>query len=336
MPFLDREVWNWVAGGLLPPRAVIDSAATTDKQGVFGNNRFLPVVEPRRSLTQPDASLRTCGAPGCGGSWAKSRKKRRPVFEEEWGCTSACLQVMIRAALRRLSGDNPEESDHSPHRHRVPLGLVLLAQRWITHPQLQAALEEQRTAGQGRIGELLSKNCGLPEDRITRALALQWSCPVLTLHGFEPGRMALIMPPRLCAEFGLMPLRIAGSGLLYLASADRMDASVALAVEKISGLKVESGLLNESEMELAQSRLYAAQAVPDEVRQAKDTDDLVMQTTRLLEAKQPIASRMARVHGYYWLRLWLEQGSFGGTGMIPGSAEEVEDYLFTISSRSTV
>ena len=71
----------------------------------------------------------------------------------------------------------------TPHRHRVPLGLVLLAQGWITHPQLQTALEAQRASGQGRIGDWLTQSCGLPEERITRGLGVQWSCPVLGTDG---------------------------------------------------------------------------------------------------------------------------------------------------------
>ena len=65
----------------------------------------------------------------------------------------------------------------------MPLGLVLLAQGWITHPQLQAALEAQKASGQGRIGDWLQQSCGLPEERVTRGLGVQWSCPVLALDG---------------------------------------------------------------------------------------------------------------------------------------------------------
>ncbi len=322
MPFLDKQSWGRMAGGLLPMRT-----QETVRPETMGMDEFRPSM--RKPGDAADALSRVCGAVGCGGSWSKPWKKRRPVFEEEWGCSARCLQSMVRAAVRRASASATGAMEDAPHRHRVPLGLVLLAQRWITHPQLQAALEQQRTGDGGRIGDLLVRNYGLTEDRVTRGLALQWSCPVLTLDGFEPRRMALVMPVRLCAEFGLMPLRVAGTGLLYLASSGHMDAGIALAVEQMSGLTVESGLLNESEMDAAQSRLNAVRAVPEQIRSAADADDLVQQMGKILEQRQPVASRLVRVHGYFWLRLWLEQGALSGTGRLPSGAEDMEDYLFT-------
>ena len=49
---------------------------------------------------------------------------------------------MVKAAVNRELGEGEEVV--APHRHRVPLGLVMLAQGWITHPQLRQALESQR------------------------------------------------------------------------------------------------------------------------------------------------------------------------------------------------
>ena len=329
MPFLDKQSWGRVAGSLLPTRA-----QTADEADLLGMERFRP-GSARTGAMELDTLPRVCGAVGCGGSWSKPWKKRRPVFEDEWGCSGRCLQSMVRATVRRIATNSPGASDDVPHRHRVPLGLVLLAQRWITHPQLQAALEQQRTSGEGRIGDLLIRNYGLTEDRVTRGLALQWSCPVLTLDGFEPRRMALVMPVRLCAEFGLMPLRVAGTGLLYLASSGHMDAGIALAVEQMSGLTVESGLLNESEMQAAQVRLREVRSVTEHSRTASDADDLVSQVGKILEQKQPIVSRLVRVHGYFWLRVWLEHGAVSGTGRLPASDEDVEDYLFTMAAMAT-
>ena len=103
---------------------------------------------------------------------------------------------MVRAAIRRETGEMNGVGVDVPHRHRVPLGLVLLAQGWITHPQLQAALEAQKQTGQGRIGDWLVQSCGLAEERVTRGLGVQWSCPVLAMNGFSPSAMALVMPKR--------------------------------------------------------------------------------------------------------------------------------------------
>ncbi len=137
------------------------------------------------------------------------------------------------------------EAAVAPHRHRVPLGLLMLAQGWITPPQLRHALEAQRQNGTGRIGEWLIAECGLETEQITRGLSMQWNCPVLSADGFSPEAMALVMPGIFVEQFGMLPLRIAGGRILYLAFEDGLDASAALAVEQMTGLKCESGILNE-------------------------------------------------------------------------------------------
>ena len=99
-----------------------------------------------------------------------------------------------RAAARREQGDGNGSTESALHRHRVPLGLVLLAQGWITHSQLRKALEAHRENGTGRIGDWLISECGLEAEQITRGLSVQWGCPVLPVEGFSPEKMVLVMP----------------------------------------------------------------------------------------------------------------------------------------------
>ena len=311
--------------GLLPARAAqAFSARDAAVLGVGGSRAGGPLA---------DGSNRMCGAAGCAGGWAKpwKNRRRRPVFEEEWGCSARCLQAMVRAAVRREVGEAGEDL---PHRHRVPLGLVLLAQGWITHPQLQQALEAQKASGQGRIGDWLTQSCGLPEERITRGLGVQWSCPVLGLDGFSPMAMARVMPKRFVSEFGLVPLRVAGSSLLYVGFQDRMNAVAALGLEQMSGLKVESGVMQASAFAEAAASLLAADAVPATMHAVENTDDLTAGVARVLETRQPVASRLVRVRGYYWLRMWLESGARSGVGTLPTGIEDVEDCLFVIGGKA--
>jgi hypothetical protein len=237
---------------------------------------------------------------------------------------------MVRAAVRREVGDGGAASADLPHRHRVPLGLVLLAQGWITHPQLQQALDAQRASGQGRIGEWLVQSCGLPEEQIARGLGVQWSCPVLAMDGFSPAAMALVMPKRFIAEFGLVPLRVAGSSILYLAFKDKLNAAAALGAQQMTGLKVESGLLPETQFEKVRASALAADGVPAGVALVTDADDLTAKIVATLERRQPVAARLVRVHHYCWLRLWFETGAMSGVGQIPPSAEDVEDQLYLL------
>ena len=63
--------------------------------------------------------------------------------------------------------------------------------------------------------------------------------------------MALVMPKLFVEKFGLLPLRVAGSRILYLGFADRLDASAAFATEQMTELKVESGVVEGAQFEAA-------------------------------------------------------------------------------------
>ncbi len=321
MPILDR-----LTSGIMTAKRLQAVA------GRGGASIGVPGDSGERNVMLVDHSARVCGAAGCTSGWMKPWKNRsRPVFEEEWGCSSRCLGTMVAAAVRREMGGASEDGDASPHRHRVPLGLVLLAQGWITHPQLQQALASQREAGNGRIGSWLARTAGLQEDRITRGLGVQWNCPVLNLEGFSPRAMALVMPKRFVAEFGLVPLRIAGQSILYLAFQETSQPAAALALEQMGGFKVESGLLAATQMEQARKKLLEAESVPVRIRLMPDRDSLSEAVLKLLEQRQPVASRLVRMHQYYWMRMWMEEGALTSRGSVPRSVEDMEDHIFMIS-----
>jgi len=299
---------------LMKQRSDVDVTAPT-----FGA-RLLP--------QQVTAGRRVCAAADCAKGWVKPwRNKTRPVFERGWGCSARCQETMVRAAVLREVGDAVAMDGESPHRHRVPLGLVLLAQGWITHPQLQSALAQQRASGQGRIGDWLTEGCGLSEERITRGLGVQWGCPVLSMHGFSPSAMALIMPGCLARQFGVLPLRVTGGTTLYLAFRDQMDAAAALALEQMLGLSVESGLLRGSDFDLAAGRLEEAQGTEVVRMPAVDADAMTQAIMDALSQRLPVASRLVRFRHSYWLRMWLEGSPAEATG---GTAlrENLVDYIF--------
>ena len=324
MPILGKSV-----GMIVQTR--LRQALTTRVDVMPASDAYQPLPLPTHDLPSGD---RICGAPGCNGGWTMPWKnRRRPIFEQEWGCGSQCLRVLVKAAVRREIGDGVRGDRDAPHKHRVPLGLVLLAQGWISHPQLQTALEAQRATGRGRIGDWLTQSCGLAEDRIARGLGVQWSCPVLTTDGFSPTAMAVVMPKRLIAEFGLVPLRIAGSTLLYLAFEERMDAAVALGVEQMCGLKVESGLLAATQFQEVRAAVLGADGVPAHIRPVADRDALTAGIVRVLEKSQPVATRLVRIHQYYWLRIWLEAGATRGVANVPPGPEDVEDHLFLVGKQ---
>ena len=305
---------------------------------------FMPRGEEYRmnAMAERDTAMRslmrsapvehtTCGNVDCRSGWNFPwRSRRHPIFEEKWACSSKCLLAMVRAAIAREMSDGRRDGVDVQHQHRIPLGLVMLAQGWITHAQLQKALEAQRTEGTGRIGDWLVSECGLEAEFVTRGLSMQWSCPVLTTEGFSPTAMAMALPRVFIEKFGILPLRIAGSKILYVGFEDQLDASSAFAAEQMSGLRTESGLVVEERFREARERLLASRfALVVECR-VPDRDTLAKAIATVIEQKQTVASRLVRLRQYYWLRVWTVGGRYLRGGNLPSNADEAGDHLFTI------
>jgi hypothetical protein len=123
---------------------------------------------------------------------------------------------------------------------------------------------------------------------------------------------------------------MAGSRILYFGFADRLDASAAFATEKMAELKVESGVMESSQFAVARGRLLDSNGAETKLETGKDEDALAARITAVLEQQRPIASRLVRLHRYYWLRMWLERGVLERAGSLPLTAEDVFDYVFTI------
>jgi hypothetical protein len=309
------------------------SGGKSRQMAAFGEDRFVPSTAlPGSGRTiAADPQKRTCANPECSSAWAKPWKsRRRPIFEGQWGCGSRCLEAVIRTSVKREVNDGIGAGFEAPHRHRIPLGLVMLAQGWITHPQLRRALEEQKARGSGRIGDWLVGECGLPPEKITQGLSVQWNCPVMTTEGMTPKAMALMLPRLFIEQFGLLPLRIAGGRMLYLAFKENLDAAAAFALERMSDVKVESGLVDDVGYNQARGRLLASEFVPAEMETVRDSEEMTVRIRELLEAKQPVAARMVRMHQYYWMRMWLETGAMSSAGTVPNSTEDVFDTIFSI------
>jgi hypothetical protein len=319
MLFLNRKVGP---ESLLPNGAMPAAAFSWEADSYRPSEAML--------LDPPVASdRRLCGSMECTATRVSPwRNRKRPVFEDQWGCSGRCVLSMVRAAVRReMSGDL--ESAPPRHNHRLPLGLLMLAQGWISHAQLQQALAAQRLHG-GRIGDWLVAECRIDPERVTRGLSLQWSCPVLTPRGFTPAAMAMVAPKILIEEFGFVPLRVAGSKLLYLGFEDRLDASAALALEQMTELKVESGLLATEQYREVRAELLAQEGAPVALELIREPDALAARITALLEQKQPVGSRLVRMHKYLWLRLWLESASRAKKGTRPRDTSDMLDYVFTV------
>ena len=251
------------------------------------------------------ALFTTCANPGCGTGWLHLwRSRQGPVFEDGWSCSATCTAARVAAAVRReLDGRGLAAESHQ---HRIPLGLVMLEQGWITSGQLRQSLEAQRAAKAGRLGQWLMRQHGISEQLVTRALGLQWSCPVLPLEFHDAEALAVLVPRLFVDAFGALPLRVTAGQLLYLGFEDRLDPIVALAVERMSGLRVESGLVQESLFGPAHARMLSANYPSVELMEAVSEQVMAQALSKAIEQARPVESRLVRVHDCLWLRMWRQ------------------------------
>jgi len=285
--------------------------------------------DPKSASSRP-----RCANPSCRRGWLDLFKDReRPMFEDRWACSTRCLRTLVDAAIRRESPVSSVAAN--PGRtHRVPLGLILLSRGWITQPQLQHALTMQRSAGAGLIGRWLTEECGVAEEHVLNGLAVQWRCAVLSLHDFKPQEMALAVPREIVERTDLVPLRISRRGTLRLAFSNNPNPAAALAVERMAGLSVESGLLPHADWKSARGAILHSESVRCSLEDLPDCESLSRRIASDLAGMQPRASRLVCIHSFFWLRMWLEDASLQGPfGTIPPAREDMLDRIYTVDDR---
>ena len=117
--------------------------------------------------------------------------------------------------------------------------------------------------------------------------------------------MTSLVPRFFAYAFGALPLRVAAGKILYLGYEGRPDPVLALAVERMTGLRVESGLVPASLFRPAHARLLDAVYPRVELVEAVSESALAHSIVRTIERTQPVESRLVRVHRCLWLRVWL-------------------------------
>jgi hypothetical protein len=253
-----------------------------------------------------------CANQGCRSGWVHLfRRRATPVFEGGWTCSPECSEARVQWALRReLDG---RVLAQETHRHRIPLGLLMLEQGWITRRQLRAALDAQKSARSGRLGDWLVQQHATDEATVARALGLQWSCPVISVDSLNSAALASVMPRLFLDAFGALPLRVAGDKLLYLGFEQALDPVLAFAIGRMTGLRVESGIVPSSLFHPALGGMLKEKFPPVQLAEAVSESAAAHLLARSLERVQPRNARLVRVHDCMWLRMWLSRD----TGALP-------------------
>lgn len=293
---------------------------------VLGRNEKTEEQAAREGLpaAAPGRWLSTCANPACATGWLQLwRRRTAPVFEGGWTCSAECTRARVATAVaREMAGWTPARE---PHRHRVPLGLLLLEQRWIGPNQLRRALEAQREAGAGRLGEWLMRQGALSEERLTQALGLQWNCPVLPLEYHDAQGLAALMPRLFLDAFGALPVRVAAGRVLYLGFEQTLDPVLALGLERMLELRVECGIVAASQFRPGLQRMLEAEFPRVELIETAGPAAAARALARSIERARPLASRLVRVHDCLWLRMSKRTGNG-----LQGPAAAVEDVVCSI------
>jgi hypothetical protein len=137
-----------------------------------------------------------------------------------------------------------------------------------------------------------------------------------------------VLPRFFVDAFGALPLRIAAGKLIYLGFEDRLDPVLALALERISGLHVEGGLVQGSLFHAAHTRMLQAAFPRVELLEAASEPAVVRALARRVEQVRPIDSRLVRVHDCLWLRMWTQPQ----LGPLP-EPSSIQDLICTIAAR---
>jgi Type II secretion system (T2SS), protein E, N-terminal domain len=315
MPLLNRQ--NAQAGNPDP-----DSAEEILRRAV---ERTMPGARTvSEDGNKRSAWLETCANPECRTGWMQLWRRRSvPVFEGGWSCSPGCTEARVRAAVVREGKGRAAAG--TVHRHRIPIGLLMLEQGWITESQLRGAVMSQKQHG-GRLGGWLVRQQSVSEELVTRALALQWSCPVLSVGAHDPEKVASLVPRLFVDAFGAVPLRVAAGKVLYLGFEDRLDPVLARALERMTGLRVECGVVADTEFSPVQERMLAAKYPSVELVEAVSEKTLVRALARTIERTRPVEAQLVRVHDFLWLRM-LRKPSVGAVPEL----ETVEDVIGTVA-----
>jgi hypothetical protein len=184
--------------------------------------------------------------------------------------------------------------------------LLLLAKRQITGEQLRAALELQRAAGAGKIGEWLQQIGCVPQGQITAALARQWSCPVLRISpaGLAAGNFTCV-PLALLQASQMIPADfIESTGTLLMAFSDAVDYTALYAIDQMLGYRTQACFVYPSVLQAGLQALLRlrrpAEVVFDRVEDIGECARIIGSYSTKMGTEE---IRLMRLDKHVWIRL---------------------------------
>ena len=248
---------------------------------------------------RPDCSLVSC--PGTKPLWQQLLRRRAGAFlHGQFYCRRECLETALLGQLSRLRTMVP--STQPPN--RFPLGLLMVARGKLTHAEVRAALEAQRKAGCGSIGDWIEKLGFASEQDVTAALALQWGCPVASSFDNVIVDSVANIPLGVLEAFQMIPFNYtAATNTISLAFGSRVDHAALYGIERILDCRTQPCVAPSKKV--ARQLEYMRQFPrPHEVEfSTQDLAEMARITSSYVSRLSPDDVRLSRIGRSIWLRL---------------------------------
>lgn len=222
-------------------------------------------------------------------------------------CFPSCFERELQRELERLSVTN---STSRIKTRRIPLGLLMLSRGALTNDQLWRALNEQKQAGSGRIGEWITR-LGFAQDAdIAATLALQWSCPLLRKLPLVTDRCGI--PMELLRAFRMVPIHFSRArSTMHVAFADEIDYAALVSLEQMLNVKTETCLTTQRELNCALEGLIENREPAEKVfGNLCGPGEIVTIVSSYAEKLHASEVRMVVCGSQYWIRIFGYAGAF--------------------------
>ncbi len=273
----------------------------------FDLHSLLPELPPLPRLHLPPG----CAHPGCVRPptvWQRWWARHEGIWlGERWYCSPGCLRWGLQERLEAMAA-----FPHAPaaQPHRLPLGLVLLSQGKITAEQLRQALECQRSAGHGRIGEWLVRLELVTEAEVMSALAAQQGCPLLAVDRAAEIPAGLNWPLPLARSYQALPVWFnRAAGQLYVGFLSEVSHSFLWQIESMLDCRTEPCLLPAKVFQRLlrrQERMAKSETV--EINQRQSPGEMAGLISDYAEQVKARRCRLSAGRERLWLRLGRESG----------------------------
>jgi hypothetical protein len=255
----------------------------------------------------PKPAPPACALTSCTGPlsfWERIHQNRRPYgtfLQGNFYCRPQCLETALLGQLSRLRITAPPP----PPPNRIPLGLLMVARGKLTYLEVRAALEAQRRARHGKIGEWIEKLGFATEQDVTTALALQWGCPVAS--SFDPSTIQSPdrIPLPILEAFQMLPVNyVPATNTLFLAFGERVDHGALYAIEKILDCRTQPCVAGRRSIA---RQLDALRHVPRPTEvdfgPMNDLAEMARIASSYTARLSPEQVRLIRIGRFIWIRL---------------------------------